>query len=121
MPTLEELSTLDPDLLAAALDAAKKREVSNRLANLPKCRCGEPATQVVKPVITYTLAEIRVDEETGFARIGRWREEDWGGGCPAYGDEPDDGVVWVCCDDGACVDADWRSVRYSELLHVSGL
>jgi hypothetical protein len=113
MLTFAELSALDPQLLAAALEAARKREVNERLANLPTCACGARATQVCMTQVSYVLARIHTDEELGSARTGRW-EEDWGGGCPGEG-APDDGVVWVCCDADACVERDWRPLRYGEL------
>ena len=117
--TLEELSALDPDLLAAALEAARKREVKERLDNLPACACGARATQVCRPQVTYAIAPIYTDEERGSAGVGRWEEEDWGGGCP--GEEPlDDGIVWVCCAADACVERDWRPLRYGDLNGLSG-
>jgi hypothetical protein len=117
MPTIEELSTLDPNLLAAALEAARKREVNERLANLPKCHCGATATQVVKPVIQYKRADIVVSAD-GSARISRW--EDWDASCPSYGEDPDDSTVWVCCEHTGCVDADWRGVNHGDLTRVYG-
>jgi hypothetical protein len=109
--TLEELSALDPDLLAAALEAAKQREIAKRLDTLPKCRCGSLATQIIMPQVIYRHMTVHHDE-VGYvytAYVGR--SSAYGDLCPGE-DPPDDGMVWVCCDDAKCLDSAWKSMRY---------
>jgi hypothetical protein len=110
--TLAELSTLDSDLLAAALDAAKRREVEERLAKHPKCRCGKPAIHIAMAKITYEEADLHVDEETGDVRVGRFT--DFGDVCPGE-TEIDDGDVWVCCKNEDCYAVGWTRLRYLDL------
>jgi len=110
--TLAELSTLDSDLLAAALDAAKRREVEARLAKHPKCRCGKPAVHIAMAKITYEEADLHTDEETGEVRVGRFT--DFGDVCPGE-TEIDDGDVWVVCDNADCYEAAWKRLRYLDL------
>ena len=116
--TFDQLKLLDPDLLSAALAAAKVREVTERLAHLPKCGCGKVATQVATTTITYRFARIRVDEETGYVRSSEF--EDFGDVCPGETDN-DDGAVWLCCDDEECYQSAWRVARYLDVyqtLHI---
>ena len=113
--TLDQLKLLDPELLSAALAAAKVREVTERLAHLPKCGCGKVAAQVATATTTYRCARIRVDEETGYTRVGEF--EDFGDVCPGE-TENDDGAVWLCCDDEACYQAPWRAARYHDVYEA---
>lgn len=118
--TLEELSALDPNLLAAALHSAQKREREQKLKTLPTCRCGALATQVCTMTIIYRHADLHVDVENATARVGSF--DDFGDVCPGDPNSaPDDGEVWVCCDSDACFQDAWKSMRaYEFSLAVRG-
>jgi len=110
MPTIEELSALDPSFLAAALEAAKKRESEERSAKLPKCKCGAVATQAAVAVITYKFAPILTGHSYGGPYLGRFEDEaDY---CPGEGG-PEDAHAWVCCDSETCSTDVWRAVPYN--------